>query len=133
MGPPAEIHNCLQDCRRADYIPFVCKSHNRERSKIYEFFPQHSCFLSVSVGIIHQLQMQHHQVFNCTAPRDSHQILNHNRLDTNASVCQIADVVLSSTSEARSMFTTSCRDREDDPMALPYCLTEKSLSFDRFL
>lgn len=131
MGPPAETHNRRRRCSGVDYIPFVRKSHNEKEAKIFNFFcPAH---FPISVSWKHpstanaaSSSVQLH----CPKGLPTHTLSNW--LHMNGSICQIVDTVLSTRSEAHSMFTLSRGDREDAPIALPYCWTEKRLTLDKF-
>ncbi len=129
MGPPAETHNCLRGCGCVDYSPFVCKSHNGKDRECMSFLSNAlaACQCQSEASISCKCS-----IIKCSITLPQGTPSTHTQ-DMNTSICQIADAVLSTTSGAHSMFTMWCRDREDAPMALPYCLTESSPPCDRFL
>lgn len=132
MGPPAETHYCLQGCGSANYIPNVCKSHNAKEAKYMSFHPARLFPISVSQKHPSTANAASSSVqLPCPKGLPAHTL--YHILDIDSSICQIADAVLSTTSEACSVFTMSHKDTEDAPMALSYCLTEKWLSLDWFL
>lgn len=131
MGPPAATHNCLSGCGSANCIPNVCKSHNGKEAKYMSFSSRtlvpYQCQKHPSTANAASSSVQ----LPCPEGLPAHTL--HNILDIDASICQIADAVLSTASEACSVFTMSHKDTEDAPMALSYCLTGKRLSLDWFL
>lgn len=128
MGPPAEIHNCRRDSRRADYISL--KSHNGNTAKYAFFFffcPAH----------LFPISQKHPSAAN--AASSSVQLFFPKGLPSRFPLQQTAyeHVYLPNCwcciephiSSSFPCFPASCGGTKDAPMTLAYCLTEKWLSF----
>lgn len=125
---PAEIHNHLWGCRRADCFPFVCKSHNGNAAK-YEFFcSAHLSETSISCKCsIIKCSITPPQGTPITLPTTTDCIWTH-----------LFAKLLYWAAHQRLVPCLLCHAGTDKmpppvPIVLPDCLTEMWLAFDRFL
>lgn len=137
-GPPGETHNRRRrSCTGVDCVPSVCKSHNGKKAKNMRLF---YIFLLSGTLVPHRCRLETSingkcSIIKCsiTPPQGTRTRTHTRRLPLNGSIWQIADAVLSTTSEAHSMFTPSRGDSEDTPEASFLLFNRKRLALDQLL